>query len=77
MKKIQVPKLDRVHSALDGYTMQALDTDPVESLALLEANAKARGIEVVAAITRQFTPERSGFLVVTFDPRRVTPAQEP
>lgn len=36
MKKIQVPKLDRVHSALDGCTMQALDTDPAESLLRLD-----------------------------------------
>lgn len=57
-------------SPLDGYSMYALDTDPFENLALLEANAKARGIEIVSIIKRQFTPERSGFLVITYTPAK-------
>lgn len=68
---IEVPTVESARSALDGYTLLALDTDPAESLELLKANALARGIQVVSVTKRVFGPEgRAGFIVVTFDPSK-------
>lgn len=69
--KIEIPKDDTPpRSALDGYTMQAIDTDPAVNVELMQANARARGLEIVAVIRRQFTPGTWGYLVVTYRPEQ-------
>lgn len=68
--EIKLPPIGHVRSALDGYQMQALDTDPDTSLGLLVRNAHAHGIQVVTVLPRQFTPTTRGYLVVTFDPSK-------
>lgn len=68
MAVINVPK-DKGRSALEGYSLTAIDTDPDDTIGNVMAGMRLNGIEVIAVFPRKFRKVRDGYLVLTFDPK--------
>ncbi len=81
MTTIKIPSGQKPMSALDGYSLEALEHDPQETLAAALCNPLPGGPEIVTVIPVTFHGTTSGFLVLRYDkakdPRAVRSPNDP
>lgn len=69
MELVPVPQVTHPHSAMDGISLMAIDTDPESNVVLalngLLSDGPAKG-ELIAVLPRTFANGRAGYLIISY-----------